>query len=215
MHQQIVDPTVPGSSQSSGAYNDDKGAHGHPFEPYLMTDEERKAYKQSIRDKIKKEQTTPTPKENTPQSFGNIPPGLNDVMSKDQTIPWSKDGWSWMRRSTNMEDRRNEPDPYKDDPYSIAEKERAASLRTWEPDLEKESGPTLLGNQLGLKNLNPVKLSPMPDDLEPPDLKPPSQKQSFYQGTENNSMDHRTERKVKTSDTFATYFSTANNTEDA
>ena len=117
-----------------------------------------------------------------------------------------------MRKSDNIDDRRNDPDPYKDDQYSIAEQERAANLRTWEKTLE-DTTPTALGNQLGLPNLDPVKRAPLSEENRIV-IRP--QNQSFYQGTTNNdSMDHRTERKVKTSDTFATYFSTANNTEDA
>lgn len=52
MHMQIDNPNIRSSSHSSGAYNDDRGAHGHEFEPYLMSDKERTEYKSGIRDKI-------------------------------------------------------------------------------------------------------------------------------------------------------------------
>lgn len=56
MHMQIVDPNVPGSSRTSGAYDSEKGVRkGHDFEPYMMKDEERNAYKQKVRDNIKAE----------------------------------------------------------------------------------------------------------------------------------------------------------------
>ena len=53
MHFQRYVPGV--GSQGSGAYNADKGAPGHTFSPYLMSDKERKEYQEQVRRNIQQE----------------------------------------------------------------------------------------------------------------------------------------------------------------
>jgi len=191
--------------------------------PTLSPDEIKKLEQKS------KPSDKPTEQVSKPMSFGDIPPALNDAASKDQTIPWKngywwskKDSdWSWMKKSDNIDDRRNQPDPYKDDQYSIAEKEKQASFDSFLSYMTNKTAPlpsqTLLGKQLGVDKLNPIEkpvdlgITVRPSNVPDNTTRPKEEKQSSYQGL----LDQRSEKRVYDTNTFANYFATENNLGEA
>lgn len=232
MHMQRVDPSVPGSSQTSGAYDPNKGAKGHPFEDFLMNDQERKEYQEKIRDKIKSENEGATPVAKS--QFGNIP-WLGDPSSEEAES--GRESWNWMRRSPNIEDRRKDAsttDEQNLDDARIRELEgQGETLRTF-------VDPSPLGYALGGKDLDMMKkVTPQYemmqwDDqasklkmMEPPEPLRRTEQQrdndiwkgsgrstSSQQSMDVDDMDHRPRQEAVPSQKFSEYMSTENGLED-
>lgn len=127
MHMQIKRP-VPGSSQTSGKYDSDKGiSRDSPFSSYMMSPEEVQSYKKKVQENIQKERERlyvgpnkedKTEKEATPvekESAGNTAMKafdgfVGDGREQEEGSGFDFERWKWMRKKNpeDIDDRQNE-----------------------------------------------------------------------------------------------------------
>lgn len=124
MHMQRVDRSVPGSSTTSGAYDENKGAPRHKFAPYLMTDDERKSYKERIKKKALEEAAAAKEKDKPAADKADPKPDAEKLratefssQSKKTSMPPPAEldfggdyatSMGWYKKSDAIEDRRKD-----------------------------------------------------------------------------------------------------------
>jgi hypothetical protein len=106
MHNQRFVPGV--GSQSSGAYNDNKGAKGHKFEPFLMDDKERSAYKADVAGKAKQDYIDPKTGKVSMPDEKEAPPTL---VSKEQQVKDKMDSLGNQTQDGNNPFMKKKADP--------------------------------------------------------------------------------------------------------